>query len=303
MRPHFALALVLTAAGCRAQEVPINELEVPINGLEAYVGKDLRQLEEEDFREFARTVKAITGKKPKYKEWSSLAPWWVKEFHAGSARWMFLEAYPGYDIPDISAGRVHIFGRNWKRIGKQAFSTGYRFFLNEAKIVTNKTLDQDLLVIQITSSGPFLVRGKQKKPAFEQGDYQRQYYALRGDRLVLVRLEDNEGRLVRNHYRWSAPPKGPPVPKRTKTDWIQSLDSPVPIEQLATLVWLSGLHLASAEPRDKNVNQESVKDSALFEAVRDSPRTKEIIRRLTGSEQPWVKKYAKFALQALQDDG
>ena len=98
-------------------------------------------------------------------------------------------------------------------------------------------------------------------------------------------------------YRWRTPPKGPPVPKRTRDEWIRSLSSENPVEQLATLVWLSGTHLSSTDARRENVNQESVEDSKLFEAVRDAAETKKALRELTKASNSWVQEYAKLTLQ------
>lgn len=292
MTAHVAaLLVVLPGLVCCAQEP---------QGLEAYTGKDLRNLDAGALREFGKRVEALTGDGPEEKTWREFKPWWVEPFASGRAAWMLLEAYPGYDNPDVSAVRVQVFDKDWKRLIKQAFPTGYRFFLAEATVVRDSPLGRDLLAAKTTSTGPFVVSGSEKRPAFEQGQYQRQYYAVLGDRMVLVRLEDDEGRLVRNHYAWSTPPKGPPVPRRTEEEWIRSLSSADPVEQLATLVWLSGTHLPSGEPRRENVDQESVEEARLFEAVRDAPPTRNALRKFMGSKNPWVREYAALTSGAEQ---
>jgi len=75
----------------------------------------------------------------------------------------------------------------------------------------------------------------------------------------------------------------------------------MPAEQLAALVWLSGYHLSSKEPRYKNVNQESVSDSRRFEAVRDSLQTRKAVARLTHSKNRWVREYALLALHPPEE--
>jgi hypothetical protein len=268
-------------------------------GLEAYIGKDLQKLDECAPEEFRKQVEALTGDKPEKKQWWSYEPWWVKPFVGGMAAWVLLEAYPGYDVPDVSSVQIHVFDKNWKRLAKQSFPTGYRFFLKEVALVKDNPLKQDLLVALLTSSGPFIVEGGEKHPAFEQGDYQRQYYALSGDHFVIVRLEDNKRSLAQNHYRWHTPLKGPAVPKRTRDEWIRSLKSGNQVEELATLVWLSGTHLPSTEARKQDHNQESVEDSKLFEAVRGAADTKKALRELTNSKNSWVQEYAKLTLQVI----
>lgn len=291
--PRAALALSCDGSG------------VTPPGLEAYVGKDLMLLDPEagvfvigpprgpHGIEFLQRLRALTGDLPDPKD--VFTPWWVARFSTGKAAWMVLEAYFGTDVPDTSAVRVHVFERNWKRLVKQAFPTGYRFFLEEAKISHSAPLKTDLLVTTVKSSGPFIIiDGGEKRPAFEQGRYQRQYYAMLGDQFALVRLEDDEGRLVRNNYRWSAPPKGPPVPRRTVQQWTRSLHSTNPVEQLATLVWLTGAHLSSKEPRYKNVNQESREDSRVFEEVKASAETARALSQLQKSTNRWVREYAQL---------
>jgi|WetSurMetagenome_2_1015567.scaffolds.fasta_scaffold64777_1 hypothetical protein len=117
----------------------------------------------------------------------------------------------------------------------------------------------------------------------------------------MVRLDDNKGGLVKNHYRWRAPAKGPAVPNRTRDEWIRSLTSDSPVEQLATLVWLSGVHLSSGDARHENTSQESIEDSRLFEAVRDAVETGKALRKLTNSKNPWVQEYARLALQPISE--
>jgi hypothetical protein len=89
------------------------------------------------------------------------------------------------------------------------------------------------------------------------------------------------------------------VPKRTREEWIRSLRSKNPVEQLATLVWLSGTHLSSKEPRREDASEESVDDSKRFEAVRDAVETKKALRELSESENSWVQEYAKLTLRAI----
>ena len=275
--------------------------ESPLKGLEPHIGKDLQKLDADALAEFRKQVDAITRDKSKTNEWGSYKPWWVMPFVRTNAAWVLLEAYPGYDVPDISHVRIHVFDRNWMRIAKHSFPTGYRCFLKEVVLVKDNPLKQDLLVAKVTSTGPFILQGDEQRPAFEQGDYQCQYYALLGDQFVMVRLEDNNNTIARNHYRWQAPPKGPPVPKHTADEWIRSLSSANSVEQLTTLVWLSGTHLDSTEKRKKDHNQESVEDSELFEAVFDAAETKNALQELVKSKNTWVQEYATLTLRLIRE--
>jgi hypothetical protein len=86
--------------------------------------------------------------------------------------------------------------------------------------------------------------------------------------------------------------KGPGLPKFTASEWIQTLSSTNDIEVLSTLVWLSGIHLSSKEVRSPNVFQEKISDSKIFEKVKDAVETKQALKQLAKSKNPWIKDYA-----------
>jgi len=167
-------------------------------------------------------------------------------------------------------------------------------------VQNREQIDQPLIVAKASCVGPFIISPGPKRPAFEQGDFQLQFYALLGTNLLMVRLEDNQGVVARNHYRWRVPPKGPAVPARSKEQWIACLESANVVEQLSALVWLTGGHLASHEERKSDYNQESVSDSRLFEAVRDDAGTASLMVKLKRSNNSWIQDYAELGL--LRED-
>ena len=71
---------------------------------------------------------------------------------------------------------------------------------------------------------------------------------------------------------------------------------------MSVLVWLSGAHLSSAEPRDPNINQESIEDSTLLELVRGAKQTKQILNGLINSKNVWIREYAALAVNAGKMD-
>jgi hypothetical protein len=269
--------------------------------LSRYASKDLRKLSTNDVAilqaEFRDKTKVELGEKW---GWCPLAPWLLSKYNTGGAAWVLVEVYPGYDIPDMSGMKLHFFDRSWRHVCSHSFPTGYRFFLNEVTVQNREQMDRPLIVAKASSAGPFITSPGPKRPAFEQGDFQLQYYALIETNLFMVRLEDNRGIVARNHYRWSAPPKGPAVPARTKEQWMACLESTNALEQLSALVWLTGGHLLSHEQRKIDHNQESVSDSKLFESVRDDARTATLMAKLRSNKNSWVRDYAKLGL--LKED-
>jgi hypothetical protein len=284
-----AILLFQCSAYCAAQEANVV-------GLSQFAGQDLRKLEKFGMPAFQELVRGLTGDAEDPDPWGSPRPWRVERFPVGDAAWVLLEGYPGFEIPGVSSMRIHIFDTKWKRIKKQEFLTGYRMRLTRITLATENPLGRPLVVARVVSTGPFQIVNGVERPAFEAGEFQRQYYALCGGEFAMVRLEDHKGKIVPNHYRWRAPTKGPEVPERTREEWIGTLTSDDPAAQLATLVWLTGAHLSSKAPRAANVNQESVAHSELFEAVRDAGETRKALRDLAESENPWVREYAVEAL-------
>src|SRR5437660_6974638 len=177
--------------------------------LARYAGKDLRKLTTNEVAalraEFRDKTKIELGEKW---GWCPLAPWLVAHYDTGAASWVLVEVYPGYAIPDMSGMKVHFFDRSWRRVCSHSFPTGYRFFLDEVTVQNREQMDRPLIVAKATCVGPFISSPGPKRPAFEQGDFQLQYYALIETNLFMVRLEDNNGVVARNHHRWGAPPKG-----------------------------------------------------------------------------------------------
>jgi hypothetical protein len=269
--------------------------EIALSGLEGYAGTDLRALSGPDTAEFWKLFGTLTGDEHDPQDVFNL--WGVDRFGSGRAAWLVLEAYPGLSVPDVSVLRVHLFDCQWKRFATQIFPTGYRFFLKEAKVSRDASLKTDLLVTRVECSGPFRsIDGGPWRPAFEQAQYQWQYYALVGEAFVMVRLEDDEGRPVRNGYCARTPFKGPPAPSRTAEQWTHALRSTSPVEQLASLVWLTGVHLSSKEPRLETHNQESLEDSLLFEEVGASPNTVRALAGLRKSKNQWVRQYGQLGV-------
>ena len=260
-------------------------------GLRGYAEKDFRNLDDRSTAEFWRIFSDLTGD-PLDEKRDGLELRLVSRFRSGKANWIVVEVYPGFNVPDVSGARVHLFDGDWNRVATSIFPTGYRMILKEVHVKWNAELEQDLLVVWLTSSG-----SRKDSP----GSFETQYYAFRDDSITLIRCEDSEKKFRRNTYRGDTPGIGVEIPKRATSEWIQSLHSTSAVEQLATLVWLSGGHLPSDEARYNQRVQESVHDSELFEAVRDSPATKRALDRLRTSKLEWIREQADCAAtQAIQ---
>ncbi len=263
-------------------------------GLERYVGVELRGA---IVKSLWQDVEELTGKARGSIAWAgfggTLAPWWVRPFRAGSGAWILLEAYTGIGARECTGARVHVFDDNWNLIRKTAFPTGYRLLIADIDVVRDKRLDHDLLCVSTYAMQG--VGGFDEEGAPPPEPWYHQYYTLRRDEFVSVRLEDVRGRAIHFTYRHESPEWGPPPPNRTPEEWIAALECQRPIDQLETLVWLTGDHLPSVEPRLDGHSQESIENARCLEAVRRSARTKAALAKLVGSPHPWIQEYAHKA--------
>ena len=221
------------------------------SGLSAFANKQLTRLPEGDREKLANSFKELTGDElGKFDDPDSIQPFLISKFSAGDAAWIFVEADQGWDVPGLSAMRVHVFDSHWKRLFKQSFPTGYRMFLADVTVERNPDLGCDVLVGK-------LVYSVRRKELLAAGRYVRAHFARQGGALELVRHEEADGTLSQQWYGVNpAFIIGPTPPQRTPEAWIGSLRSKEPVEQVAALVWVSGRHLPSTERRVEGISQD-----------------------------------------------
>ncbi len=148
------------------------------------------------------------------------------------------------------------------------FNTGWRMYLRRARLATVPFLDQPVLAMETE-----LVRGWSTAIV--------QYYVLLQDMPVLVRLEAMDGTAMRNSYSHSHVVSGPPVPRRSRDEWLEALSSEDSRKVLAALLWLGGTH--RRENREVN-------------SLRDHPSVRFALTKLAVSENKWIAEGARLAL-------
>lgn len=84
-------------------------------------------------------------------------------------------------------------------------------------------------------------------PSINGRDVAKQFYALVNDDVLLIRLEDKAGHLIRNTYGAPNHTFGFTITGRSANEWKAALESGDFAEVLATLTWLSGTHLDPKE--------------------------------------------------------
>jgi len=203
---------------------------------------------------------------------------------------------------------IYFFDESGKMLGSSHFSAGWRVCPSGARLTTRAGLDAPLLKMEGDGLGSF---------AFAPGVVA--YYALLGERAVLVRLEDGRGKVLRNWYGCEYPLIGPTPPERTAEEWVRALSSPDKVEVLQALLWVGGLHhdeenlkgeqeehkrLRLAYPDERGELSMSTLDrcpAALEEARRYAALLARAdlrpqLERLAASDDEWVRQAAESAL-------
>jgi hypothetical protein len=126
----------------------------------------------------------------------------------------------------------------------------------------------------------------------------KQYYSLVGEQMLLIRLEDSEGKLIPNIYGASNHTIGLNQTGRSAAYWEKSLESNDRAEVLAALIWLGGIHWnpAVAAP---DYQHEDMSEARLAEEVRALESVKAAITRLRKSDDAWVRDAAKLAAEVV----
>lgn len=260
-----------------------------------YIGRDLRKMEADERQEFIALFRSVSGndKALRKDDWE-FVPQSLYVFDNPKFRF-FVEIAPGFSRPGFCGLRIHIFDDDWKFVRQDAFSTGYRQEIVDVYQAKAKTLGTDVLVVKTTSAGPWEVDkdGNEIGTPFFAGKYQLQFYAEVDGRLMLVRREDEKGRLIRNGYaHWSVPEIGMNYPQGTTQELLEMLRSDSANRQLALLVWVAGDHMSSKKARIAGVSQESLESSKAHESLVRSAEFADRIRLLRKSENEWIRNYA-----------
>lgn len=182
----------------------------------SYVGKDVREMKPGEREAFVSAFRSVTKDDSALstEEWR-FVPQKLYAFANPEFRF-FVEIAPGFERPGFCGLRLHIFDDTWKFVRKGVFSTGYRQEVTDVYQTRPKMLGTDVLVIKTKSAGPWEVteKGERIGTPFFAGKHQLQFYAVVDGRLMLVRREDERGRLLLNNYaNWSVPEIGSHYPK------------------------------------------------------------------------------------------
>jgi hypothetical protein len=269
----FVLGVWLTRMGTTRTSCPrLSMWQV----LLSFENQNLQGLDTEPRRQVEAAVQGHLGKLYDY----TLDPYQAAIFRSmlntkGEKRYVLIEKAPLVHIPGNSSLRAYIFDTAGGLLNVQEFSAGNRRSLTGMRIRKNGLINDEALIVDTE----YCIGG---------GHPSSQYYALIGERMELIYLEQ-DGQLDRNDYQSSNLTIGPKI-VRSVDEWEKVLSSSNDAEVLSALVWLGGVHWTDIpSPYDDKVEAEKA------HALRSRAGVRKRLRELSQFENPWIASAAKSA--------
>jgi hypothetical protein len=175
-----------------------------------------------------------------------------------------------------------VFTTDGALLSSLEFGAGWRIALSEIGLIQVEGIEGDVLEVQSDA----MING---------ADVAKQYYALVGDEMRLIRLEDSSGALTPNIYRTPNHTIGFTPIGRSVADWQAAVESDDVAEVLAALTWLGGVHLNLDDVKDGDPAywHEYLSEAGLVEAVRGRSAVQTAVNALKQSSNPWVREAAR----------
>lgn len=243
----------------------------------SHEGKDLHRLEKP---ELVRLYQLLRSRIPS-RDWelSSMAPWGLHRL-VPRDRVLLLDAPTVISIPGDFPVVAHVFSSDGRPLTITSFSGGWRMIWVSTRVMPAGPAGASCIVAESKSS----LSGE---------NVGRQYYGLLKDRVVLLRLEDEQGAFVPNSYWTSNLRIGPEPPDRAPDLWEDSLHAQDPSEVLASLCWLAGEHWHAEGIRESH--HETAEACRQVADVRKRAGVKARLKVLENSTNSWIAEAARAA--------
>lgn len=251
----------------------------------SFENRDISNIDQSQARKLGEAIDVLVGKR----ENQFLFPRLISKIsdRVGEKTYVLVEESPLITIPGNSGLSVHVFTLDGSLLKSSVFLTGWRIGLTDIRIS---------YLSQIGRSGLDV----SSEPSVNGRDIAKQFYALIDDQVLLIRLEDKRGHLIRNVYGAPNHTFGLTIAGRSAAEWEKTLKSTDTAQVLATLTWLSGGHL---NPKDSvpDFDHENMVEAQLAEAVRARNGVKAALKQLSASKNKWVREAAKLASKTEYD--
>lgn len=239
--------------------------------LESFVGRDLRGISDDQ----ARSLQSFIHKQAKSP--SDHSPWYVwRTGDTNRSHYVVLEKQISLRIPGASSVMIHLLDQTGRRVNSWAVQTGWRMTPCDALLTASEDLATDMLAIVSEAVGWT----------------NRLFFALSGDKLDLVRMEDADANLVRNDYKHPNFTIGASVEGVTEKEWIAWLGSKDPVDVLRALVFLSGVHMDPDRP-ETEVAHEDLAQARVFRSLQTNAVVRRLLEQHRRSAVKWIREAAE----------
>ncbi|HEX7334079.1 MAG TPA: hypothetical protein VF290_21415 [Pyrinomonadaceae bacterium] len=245
--------------------------------------RDLSKIEGEPRAQLETAIESLRGKV----ETSFLQPRLFSKVSTnnGEQKYVLVEMAPLLIIPGNSHLRINVFNPEGNLINSSEFRSGWRIDLGEIRFIHVQGIRGEVLEVE-------------SYPVINGADIARQYYALVGDKMRLIRLEDSAQALTPNTYRLPNYTIGVTEVGQSAAVWQEALLSNDVVEALAALTWLGGEH-CDVNDREPAHWHEDVSEARLVDEVRRRPAVKAAVKALQNSDNPWVRDAAISAAEMM----
>ncbi|MBX7174266.1 MAG: hypothetical protein K1X72_25050 [Pyrinomonadaceae bacterium] len=186
-------------------------------------------------------------------------------------------------VPGSCSLQIQLFDLQGKLIKSISFQSGYRIDLSSVKVEFIPELDRNVIVVE--------------SYRFENGrDIAKQYYGLVNEDILLIRLENSEGKLIPNRYYASNHTIGITPPQRSEEQWINSLKSTDIVELLASLEFLGGDHQGDIVWVGGNHPKIKTEETKFIDKLHAYETVKSKIFEFANSDNKWLRDSANLVL-------
>lgn len=242
--------------------------------------KDLRNLDSEEKDKLQTAIYTLIGKTTET-EFLRLISKVTND--RGRENYLLIGESPLFSIPGNSGLWIKVFDTDGKLLNSMSFDTGWRIELKDIKVKYSKEIQRE--IIEVGS-----------EPVINGRDVAKQFYALIGKEILLIRLEDSKGNAIRNVYGAPNYIIGLNRTKRSTNEWQSKLESNDKAEILSALSWLNGIHWNPAKQQTENF-YEDINEAKTVEEIRTREIVKEKINKMLQSENIWLKDAARLAME------
>ena len=201
----------------------------------------------------------------------------------GNYYYALLSMISSLGFPGNCKLQIQLFNIQGQPLKLISFNNGWRLFLDNVKVEIIPDIGREIIVVQSQ-------RGENGR------DIAKQYYGLVNEDILLIRLENSEGKLIPNRYYASNHTIGITPPQRSEEQWINSLKSTDIVELLDSLEFLGGDHQGDIVWVGGNHPKIKTEETKFIDKLRGNETVKSKIFEFANSDNKWLRDSANLVL-------